>query len=111
MLGDDIDRTLAGLHQVAQRVFRSVEASRVANDEDGWIVVDDLRVGERSQVRAAPVLRSSAHEANGSRDDGGDQELVIEGRWPAVLVGINIDVLILQRCAAIVGTLTGLPVR
>lgn len=46
VLADDVYNALARLRQVAQGVLRGVEAARVADDEDGRVVVDDLGVGE-----------------------------------------------------------------
>lgn len=110
MLADDVDRALSRINQILKTVLRLVKAARISYDEDRWVVIDDLGVGERGEVRAASVFGSRAYESNGSWDDGGDQELVVECRWAAILIRINGDVVFLQAFATIVGSVAGLPV-
>lgn len=50
MLGDDVERALAGFGEVAQGIFGFVEAAGVADDEDWRVVVDDLEVGEGGEI-------------------------------------------------------------
>ena len=72
-------------------------------------MVDDLRVREWCEIRAAAVLATCAYEADGAGDDGADEELVVESCWAAGLVGVDADVLLFETFAVVVGALTGFP--
>ena len=50
MFTDDVDGAFLGGSKVAQRVFGVGEPAGEANGEERWIVVDDVGVGERSEV-------------------------------------------------------------
>ena len=50
MFADDVDGAFLGGFQVAQRVFGVGETAGEANGEERWIVVDNVGVGERSEV-------------------------------------------------------------
>lgn len=111
MLADDVNRALSRVHQVSQTVLRSVKATSVPNDEDRRIMIDDLSIRKRSEVRGASILASSADESDRTWDNGADEKLVVERRWSSILVRVNGDVLLLQALAAVVGAVSGLPVR
>ena len=110
VLRDDVDHTFASLGEVLQAVLSMVEAACIAYNEEWRVVVDDLGVRVWSQIRALAVLGSRANEANGSGDDGGDQEFVVECSGSAILVRIDVDVLVLQTRSIVIRTLSGLPV-
>ena len=110
MLADDVDGALAGFHQVLQAVLGFIEPACVSNNEHRRVVVDDLGVGKRSQIGTAPVLGAGAHEADGPRDDGGYEQLVVERRRSAVLVRVDGDVFLGQALAAVVRAVARLPI-
>ena len=72
MLADDIDHTLARVNQIPERILCLIVPTRVAYDEDWWVVVDHLRVRERGKIRAGSIFRPRAHETNWSWNDGRD---------------------------------------
>ena len=83
----------------------------VTNNENRRIMVDDLRIREWCQVRTAAILRPCAYEADWARNDRRDEQLVVERCGPAVLVGIDIHMLMLQTLSSVVRALAWLPVR
>lgn len=50
MLADDVDGAFLCLREVAQRVFSIGEAAGETDGEEGWVMIDDLGVGEGGQV-------------------------------------------------------------
>ena len=111
MFADDINHTLPRLRQILQRVLRLIETSRIPNDENRWIVINDLRIRERRQVRTTPVFRPRTHEPNRPRDDSRDEKLVVERRRSAVFVRVDLDMLVLLPLPAVVGAHAWFPVR
>ena len=50
MFADDVDGALLGRYEVAERILGVGEAACDADGEEGWIVVDDVGVGEGGEV-------------------------------------------------------------
>jgi hypothetical protein len=92
VLGHDVDDALVGVEEVPERVLGVVEAPAEADGEYGRVVVADLRVAERREVRGCAVETARGEEADGARDYARDEELVV-GYWRAVGgVGVDLDV-------------------
>lgn len=72
-------------------------------------MVDHVEVAKGGQVCRFAIGASRADEADGPRDDGRDEELVVVDGGPALLVGVDFDVRHLQRCAVVVGARSELP--
>lgn len=54
MLGNEIDNTFVGVDEVAQSILGVVETTGEAYDKDRGVVIDDLSITERGQVRGLP---------------------------------------------------------
>ena len=52
MLRDDVDDAFPRVGEVAEGVLGAVEATGVAESEDGRVMVDNLEVGEGSEICA-----------------------------------------------------------
>lgn len=61
--------------------------------------------------RSLAVLRPRAHEADRTRRDGRDEQLVVEDGGPAVGVGVDLDVLLPEAFTPVVWSVAELPVR
>ena len=109
VLADDVYAALACLDEISQRILRAVEAACEPKYEERWVVIDDLEVTERRKIAIA-IFALRAAEANGPRNDGRNQEFVVEGCGSAGFVRVDADVVLLQACAVIVGALAEIPI-
>lgn len=109
MLADDVDAALLRLEQVAQRVLGLVEAARVAQDENRRVVVDDVEVAERRQIRGRAVRRARGNESHGPRRDGRDEQFVVESCRAVGGVGVDVYVRVGEAGARVVAAVAGLP--
>lgn len=106
---DDVDGALLALEQVLERVLGLFDAAGEAEHEQRGVVVHHVEVAKRRQVGDGTVGAGGAHEADGSRHDARDEQLVVEGRRAAGLVGVNSDVLFVVAIVQLVGAAAKLP--
>ena len=74
-------------------------------------MIDDLEIREWCKIRTAAILRSRADETNGSRDNAGNQKLVVEYSRSSFSIRINFNMRDLQRCTAVVRSIAIFPIR
>ena len=112
-LGDDVDDALARVTQVGEGVLGGTggEGAGEADGEERGVVVEHVEVAEGGQVGGLAVRGAGAQEGDGAGHDGGDEELVVEAGWAALLVGVDDDVLLLLLSSACVGSGGGSGVR
>ena len=109
MFRDDVDHAFLRLVQILQGILGLVEGPHESHDEQGRIVVDDLRITERSEVGSLFVRGLGANEGDGPRHHTGDQELIIGRDRSTFCVRIDLDMILFQTLAPIIGTVALLP--
>lgn len=91
MLTDNVNTAFPALLQILQRVLCLIKTAGKPDDEDGGIVVDKGEIGERGEVGGCTVCTEGTQETDGTRDDGADEEFVIEDCGPAFCVRVDLD--------------------